>query len=72
MQEVLNYELKNKRFIKQMPTSTYMYNKLKIKGLLIECGFLSNSYEKKLLVKKNYQQKVAKAIASGVNKYFNS
>jgi N-acetylmuramoyl-L-alanine amidase len=46
-----------------------------IKGLdkptvLIECGFLSNPREEKLLNNSNYQKKIAWAIYSGVQKYF--
>ena len=46
----------------------YMYNKLEVPGVLIECGFLSNYYERNLLIKPSYQKKLAKTIASSTNK----
>ena len=47
-----------------------MYNKLKVKGILIECGFLSNEDERTLLQSSKYQEKVAEAIAKAVVKYY--
>jgi len=47
-----------------------MYNKLKVPGVLIECGFLSNSNERKILQTSLYQKKIAKAISLGVLEYF--
>ena len=70
MQEYLNQELKANREVKKIPSSTYMYNKLKIKGLLIECGFLSNASERNLLQNSKYQEKVAKSIADALVKYY--
>ncbi len=64
LQEDLNKELKTKREIKKIPSSTYMYSRLKTKGVLIECGFLSNAYERNLLVKEEYQKKLARVIAN--------
>ncbi len=43
-----------------------MYSKLKVPGVLIECGFLSNSYERNLLQKKDYQKKFAKLVAESI------
>lgn len=70
MQEYLNKELQANREVKKIPASTYMYNKLKIKGLLIECGFLSNASERNLLQNSKYQEKVAKSIADALVKYY--
>ena len=70
MQEVMNKNLKGKREVKKIPSTTYMYNKLKVPGVLIECGFLSNGEERKKLVTEDYQKKIAKTIAEGVLKYF--
>lgn len=44
--ELLNKELKTDREIKKIPNKTYMYDKLNVPGVLIECGFLSNPSEK--------------------------
>ena len=72
MQKTLNNELQNNRDYKKINNSVYMYNKLEVQGVLIECGFLSNAEEKILLTKPYYQQKIAKSIVQGVLNYFNS
>lgn len=70
IQNAMNEELKGDRLIKKIPTDTYMYNKLKIEGVLIECGFLSNPNERKLLQTSDYQLKVAQSITKGIIEYF--
>lgn len=70
IQDVLNKELENDRTIKKIPNRTYMYSKLNIPGLLIECGFLSNYKEKELLKTPEYQQKLAKTITEGIINYY--
>ncbi len=66
IQSDLNGSLKTNREVKTIPTSTYMYSRLKTTGVLIECGFLSNARERGLLVTKEYQKKLASIIASSV------
>lgn len=66
LQTDLNQALKTKREVKKIPSSTYMYSKLNVPGVLIECGFLSNSYERNLLKKKDYQKKFAKIVAESI------
>lgn len=70
IQKELNIELKNNREIKKIPSRTYMYNKLNIPGVLIECGFLSNYNEKELLKTSAYQEKIAKIITKGIVNYY--
>ena len=70
VQKSLNNLTKSEREIKQIPKDTYMYSKLKIPGVLIECGFLSNAKERSLLTNEEYQKKIAKAISLGVLEYF--
>ena len=48
----------------------YILKESKTTAVLIECGFLSNPNEEKLLNSTNYQNKVAYAIMCGVVKYF--
>ena len=72
MQNTLNKSLNGSRKIKKIPSDTYMYSKLKISGILIECGFLSNANERNKLITDKYQQKVAFEIANGIIKYYNS
>ena len=71
MQDYLNTKLNSNRKVKEIPKSTYMYNKLNIRGILIECGFLSNTSERNLLISKEYQEKLARVIADGIVKYYN-
>lgn len=68
IQNSLNEETKSDRKSKPMPKDTYMYSKLKVKGVLIECGFLSNKKEREALETSEYQQKLAKTIAKGIVK----
>lgn len=66
IQDSLNEELKTSREVKKIPSKTYMYGKLTTDGVLIECGFLSNAYERNLLVKESYQKKFAKILANAI------
>jgi N-acetylmuramoyl-L-alanine amidase len=66
LQNDLNLELHTNREAKLIPTKTYMYSRLNIPGVLIECGFLSNDYERELLLSKDYQKKLAQIIASSM------
>jgi N-acetylmuramoyl-L-alanine amidase len=45
------------------------FNWSRVPAVLVECGYLSNSVEDRLLVSPHYQDKVAQAIASGVVAY---
>ena len=47
-----------------------MYKKLEKRGVLIECGFLSNTEERNKLVTEEYQREVAKVIAQAVVDYY--
>ena len=71
IQETLNESLKTTREIKIIPNETYMYDKLTIPGVLIECGFLSNEEEKKKLTTEEYQQKIASLLKDAIINYFN-
>lgn len=51
-------------------TDLYMYKYIKTPGVLIECGFLSNYQERKLLQTEEYQRIIAKSITDGVISYF--
>ena len=66
IQEEMNKDLKGNREVKKIPSNTYMYNKLNVPGVLIECGFLSNPSERELLINSSYQKKVAESIAKGI------
>ena len=69
IQDELNKFTNSNRKIKII-TGTYMYNKLNIKGALIECGFLSNSAERMNLTNEEYQNNIAQSISKAINSYF--
>ena len=49
----------------------YLLKDNEMPSILIECGFLSNEKEAKLLTEDEYQDKIAWAIYVGIQKYFN-
>ena len=55
---------------KKLSSSIYMYKQLNIPGVLIECGFLSNDKERRLLVTEEYQDKLVNAIVDGLLEYY--
>ena len=50
--------------------SYYILLNVKCPAVIAECGFLSNYEEAELLEQEKYQEKVAKAVAEGVEAYF--
>ena len=50
----------------------YMYSKLKVPGILVEAGFVSNSHDNYVIRKEDYQDKLVNNIANGISDYFNS
>jgi len=74
--EMIQAELKrvvdntNNREIKSRE-DLYLLKDNKMPSTLIECGFLSNQKEAKLLAEEEYQEKIAWAIYVGIQKYFN-
>ena len=71
IQKYINNKLGNNRDIKKIPGDTYMYNKLNNKGILVECGFLSNSEERNKLISDKYQKEFAKILADAIIYYYN-
>lgn len=57
------------REIKPVEKGIYVLEKISIPAVLVECGFLSNQEEEALLLSKEYQDKMAEAIACGVASY---
>ena len=62
--------LASPRTEKKLSNSIYMYKNLKVPGVLIECGFLSNDKERKLLLNDDYQNKIVRSIINGLLKYY--
>lgn len=50
----------------------YLLKKATVPAVLVETGFLSNPEELKLLTSKEYQEKMAEAIADGIEEYVDS
>lgn len=69
IQETLNKATNTKRTTKYI-TNTYMYPKINKKGILIECGFLSNEEENNKLTTPEYQEYLSKIITEGIINYF--
>lgn len=59
----LHLQPDNERVIKRAGSSIYLLYHIPSPAVLIECGFLSNPEEERLLVNKEYQQKLAFLIA---------
>ena len=68
IQETLNEKLHTNRETKKISNVIYMYSKLKVPGVLIECGFLSNANEREKLIQENYVNELAKVIAESFTK----
>ncbi|WP_274422070.1 N-acetylmuramoyl-L-alanine amidase [Blautia sp. XA-2221] len=68
----------NQKLLPQRPrqikgnTSYYLLKRSKGTLVIVECGFLTNPEEAELLQKEEYQQKVAGAVADGIESYLNS
>ena len=57
-------DLQSNRNVKT--TDLYMYRNITVPGVLIECGYLSNPTERKLLQDKKYQEFLANSITKGI------
>ena len=66
IQNDLNKSLNVNREAKKISNTIYMYSKLKVPGVLIECGFLSNDAERAKLLDDNYIDNLASIIASSL------
>ncbi len=47
----------------------YLFRNTNIPGILVECGFISNSGDRNNLLKEDYQNKLAQAIYMGIDDY---
>lgn len=73
--EILQEELrnvldKNNKRVPQDRDNIYLLREVNIPSVLIECGFLSNPNEERLLSDSKYQEKIAWAIYIGIMRYF--
>ena len=65
-QELLRQTLdpSNERVPAQIPESVYLMNHISCRAILVECGFLSNPEEDRLLQSEAYQRKISAALAA--------
>lgn len=68
-QEDFKKELNSTRKYKK-DNSLYLQKRIKVPGVLLEVGFLSNANERYLLKQQNYQEKVSTTIVNTIIKYF--
>lgn len=54
----------------QKRDDVFLLNEIDVPAVLVECGFLSNSNEEKLLQEELYQEKIAWCIYIGIMNYF--
>lgn len=63
-------ENKSKREHLKAPDGIFLLKKADIPAVIVECGFLSNFDEEKLLNTEKYQKKLAGAIVKGIENYY--
>ncbi len=68
-QKLFKQELNSSRKYKKV-SDLYLQKRVKVPGVLIEVGFLSNPNDRYLLKQDTYQSKVADVITKGVVEYF--
>lgn len=56
---------KNRRSASKVPESVWLMNHVSCPAILIECGFLSNPEEERLLMSDTYRLRIAAVIAAG-------
>lgn len=59
----------NKGRVEKANDNYYLIMNVKCPAVIVECGFLSNETEAKLLEDDVYQEKIAKGIADGIREY---
>ena len=70
LQETLKEEIGDGNHrVEKANDSYYMLKKSQGPFVIVECGFLSNPEEEKLLNSEDYQKKMAKALAEGIEKF---
>ena len=69
-EELRNILDKNNRRQPQERDDVFLLNEISVPSVLVECGFLSNEKEEKLLQDPIYQEKIAWAIYIGIMNYF--
>ena len=68
LQKQLKKDLKTTRKHQEVKDG-YLYKRVKVPGVLVEMGFLSNAYERSNLKNANYQKLIADSITKGIEIY---
>ena len=68
--EYLQKNINSNRLTKPISNTLYMYNKINSEVLLIECGFLSNSQDRKNLTDEKYKKAYSIKLAKYIAEYF--
>ena len=71
IQENFKQKLDTNREIKLI-NDKYLYNMITKPGVLLELGFISNTKERNMLLKEEYQYKISNIIVDSIIKYFNT
>lgn len=66
---VLYLQKDNNRKVKQAGRNIFVLHKLNCPAVLVECGFLSNPEEEKLLCDRQYRRKIAFILFASVSEY---
>ncbi len=66
----VNINPQNTREVKPAPNDLFLFKKAPVPSVLIECGFLSNYDDAKLLVNDEYQNRVAFTIAQSITQFY--
>ncbi len=61
---------KSKRKESKAQKNLFLLRRAEIPAIIVECGFSSNFAEEQLLLTKEYQKELAKAIAAGIENYY--
>ena len=64
------FDKSSNRMAKSVPNANYIFKKLVIPGIIIECGFLSNEKDLAKLKTDEYKQMIAEVIADTIIEYF--
>lgn len=70
MRQLLNPS--NNRVAKKADSSIFLLKKSAVPSVIVECGFLSNPEEERLLNTDEYQERLAWSVYSGIIKYFDA
>lgn len=70
--ELRNTLDKDNTRVPQFTEDIYLLNEVSMPAILVECGFLSNEREERLLNDKEYQEKIAWALYIGIMNFFNN